>query len=65
MTSKELELLETLAAISRVSKDLALKLAVMAAKTDAGEEQKHDAHCARPCGENQRRCGKHSAGRTK
>lgn len=35
MSGKELELIETLAAISRVSRDLALKLAVMMAKAES------------------------------
>ncbi len=52
MTSKELELLETLAAISRVSKDLALKLAVMAVKADAAEKKRSrrdSSICCRLC----------------
>jgi len=47
MNGKGLELIETLAAISRVSGQLARKLAVMAARVEAAEEMGRRAHQCR------------------
>ena len=50
MNTRQLELLEVLAAISRISGQLAQKLAVMAAKAEAEEERRrkssgNNQHC--------------------